>query len=155
MQRRNIIAVILGVIGGVLLIYSGYQGATAGFWGWAIQFVINLNLNPLLTQVLMVVLSIITFLSFLGGWTVLAGTGLLVLRRHRLAFYVMGIGAGLSLMSLVWNIIQLWLFQSFTIQAFLARYQGFGWLGAILAVIAQEFIQVPSNEEEKKEKKKK
>ncbi len=156
MQRRNIAALFVGTLSGLMLILTGYHGISTGFWGLAIQIAILLSPSPLITNILVIALSILTFLAFLGGWTILIGCLLLLIGRHRSGFYFIGIGAGLSLMGLIWNLAQMWLtsvgdpvnFWITFLDFFISKYQGVAWLGAIFAVISQELIRIGKEEPE-------
>ncbi len=153
MQRRNVAALIFASLSGILLITTGYNGVSTGFWGWAILIAINISPNPFVTQLLVIAFSILVLFSFLGGWTVIIGCVLLLLKRYRTAFYLIGIGAGLSLMGLIWNVAQLWIFGTLDLATFMSKYQGLAWIGAIFAVIAEELIQMPKNQTKDKEDK--
>jgi hypothetical protein len=132
---------IFGLIGGILLIITGYYGTSTGFWGWAIQIAISLSPNQLITDILIIVLSILAFLSFMGGWSVLLGCLLLSLGRHRTAVHIIGIGAGMSLMGLIYNLIQMYLLGSLDLATFISKYQTFAWLAVIFTMIARELIR--------------
>ena len=132
---------IFALIGGILLIFTGYYGTSTGFWGWAIQIAISLSPDPLITNILIIALSILAFLSFMGGWTVLLGSLLLPLGRHRTAVHIIGIGAGMSLMGLIYNLIQMYLLGSLDLATFLSKYQVFAWFAVIFTMIARELIR--------------
>ncbi len=141
MHKRNIAAMIFALIGGILLIVTGYYGTSTGFWGWAIQIAISLSPNPLVTDILIIVLSILAFLSFMGGWTVLLGCLLLPLGRHRTAVHIIGIGAGMSLLGLIYNLIQMYLLGSLDLATFMSKYQVFAWVAVIFTMVARELIR--------------
>jgi hypothetical protein len=141
MHKRNIAAMIFALIGGILLIATGYYGTSTGFWGWAIQIAIGLSPDPLITDILIIVLSILAFLSFMGGWTVLLGCLLLPLGRHRTAVHIIGIGAGMSLMGLLYNLVQMYLLGSLDLATFMSKYQIFAWVAVIFTMIARELIR--------------
>ncbi|MFW9831580.1 MAG: hypothetical protein ACFFD8_07380 [Candidatus Thorarchaeota archaeon] len=155
-NKRNVAALLFASVGGLLLIVTGYHGVSTGFWGLAIQIAISLSPDPLITNILLFGLSLLTFFSFLGGWTVLIGCLLLLIGRRRSSFYFIGIGAGLSLMGLVWNLFQIWvqsagnpgIFMNNFLLFFFIRYQGLAWFGAIFAVIGQELIQIGKDQAE-------
>lgn len=132
---------IFALIGGILLIVTGYYGTSTGFWGWAIQIAISLSPNPLVTDILIIVLSILAFLSFMGGWTVLLGCLLLPLGRHRTAVHIIGIGAGMSLLGLIYNLIQMYLLGSLDLATFMSKYQVFAWVAVIFTMVARELIR--------------
>ena len=148
MHKRNIAALFFAGIGGTILILTGYYGTSTGFWGWAIQIAIAISPNPLITDILVIGLSILSFLSFMGGWTVLLGCLLIVLGRHRTAVYLIGIGAGMSLMGLIWNLAQMYLLGSLDLATFLSKYQGLAWAGVIFAMIARELIRYGKDKSE-------
>ena len=132
---------IFALIGGALLIVTGYYGTSTGFWGWAIQIAISLSPDPLITNILVIALSILAFLSFMGGWTVLLGCLLLPLGRHRTAVHIIGIGAGMSLMGLLYNLVQMYLLGSLDVLTFLSKYQGLAWAAVVFTIIARELIR--------------
>ncbi|MHA2405413.1 MAG: hypothetical protein ACXACH_01520 [Candidatus Hermodarchaeia archaeon] len=141
MHKRNIAAMIFALIGGVLLIATGYYGTSTGFWGWAIQIAISLSPNQLISDILVIVLLFLAILSFLGGWTVLIGCLLLPLGRHRTAVHIIGIGAGMSLMGLLFNLVQMYLLGSLDLATFLSKYQSLAWVAVIFTIIARELIR--------------
>ncbi len=148
MHKRNIAALFFAGIGGAILIITGYYGTSTGFWGWAIQIAILISPNPLITDILIIGLSILSFLSFMGGWTVLLACLLIVLGRHRTAVYLIGIGAGMSLMGLLWNLAQMYLLGSLDLATFMSKYQGLAWAGVIFAMISRELIRYGKDEPE-------
>jgi hypothetical protein len=141
MHKRNIAAMIFALIGGILLIVTGYYGTSTGFWGWAIQIAISISPDPLITDILIIALSILAFLSFMGGWTVLLGCLLLPLGRHRTAVHIIGIGAGMSLLGLLYNLVQMYLLGSLDLVTFLSKYQSFAWFAVVFTIIARELIR--------------
>jgi hypothetical protein len=148
MNRRNVAAFGVALLGGAILILTGYYGTSTGFWGWAILIAISISPNPLITNILLFVLSILVFLSFMGGWTVLIGCLLLLLGRHRTGYYLISIGAGLSLMGLVWNLAQMWILGTLDLATFMNKYQGLAWIGVILAIVGQELIRFDKDKTE-------
>ncbi len=141
MNKRNVAALFFAAMGGTILIFTGYYGTSTGFWGLAIQILISISPNQLITDILIIVLSFLSFISFMGGWTVLIGCLFILLGRHRTAFYFIIIGAGMSLMGLIWNLVQMWILGTLNLATFLSQYQGLAWLGAIFAIIGQELIR--------------
>lgn len=136
------LAIILGVISGLLLVVTNTVGSP-GFLAWVPIIAAAFGLPPPWTDLLNLFLSAIVFLALLGGWTVILGCILVALGRHRTGAWLMSLGTGLSLVSLVWNLAQLWIAGSLTFAAFLSRFQGWAWAGAILSVIAQELVKLP------------
>jgi len=146
--RRNVFAIILGVISGLLLVVTNTVGSP-GFLAWIPFIAAAFGLPPPLTDLLNVFLTAIVFLAMLGGWTVILGCILVALGRHRTGAWLMSVGTGLSLVSLVWNLAQLWIAGSLTFAAFLGRFQGWAWAGAIMSVIAQELVKLPGAKKSK------
>lgn len=91
----------------------------------------------------MVFLFGLNYLAMLGGWTVLLGCVFVLLRRYSIGALLMGLGAGLSLFALIWNLVQMWIAGTLTLAEFLNRFQGIAWAGAILSVVAQELVKIP------------
>lgn len=141
-------AIILGVISGILLIVTNTVGSP-GFLAWIPFIVAAFGLPPPLTGLLNFFLSAIVFLAMLGGWTVILGCILVAFGRHRTGAWLMSVGTGLSFVSLVWNVAQLWIAGSLTFAAFLGRFQGWAWAGAIMSVIAQELTKLPRAKQSK------
>ncbi|MFX1577808.1 MAG: hypothetical protein ACFFCF_11645 [Promethearchaeota archaeon] len=146
MQKRNIAALVFALVGGIILIVTGYYGTSTGFWGWAILIAISLSPNQIITNILVIVLLLLVLLSFMGGWTVVIGCILLLLGRHRTATYFIGIGAGMSLMGLIWNLAQMWLLGTLDLATFLTKYQGFAWVAVIFTMIGQELVRYGKEE---------
>lgn len=146
--RRNALAVILGVLSGLLLVVTGTVGSP-GFLAWVPIIAAAFGLPPPWTSLLNLFLSAIVFLALLGGWTVIAGCILVALGRCRTGAWLMSVGAGLSLVSLIWNLAQMWIAGSLTFAMFLGRFQGWAWVGAILSVIAQELVKLRRSKKRK------
>jgi hypothetical protein len=132
----------LGLISGIILILTN-TFASLGFIFYVPQIAQFFGLAPVLTNVIMLFLYVLNFLAMLGGWTVLMGCVLILLRRFHLGAFLMSLGAGLSLLALIWNLIQMWFTGTLTLIEFLNRFQGIAWAGAILSVIAQELVKIP------------
>ncbi len=150
MHKRNIAALFFSGIGGIILILTGYYGTSTGFWGWAIQIAISISPNQLIADILIIALSILAFLSFLGGWTVILGCLLLILGRHRTAVQMIGIGAGMSLLGLIWNLAEMYLLGTLDLATFMNKYQGFAWVGVIFTIIGRELIRYGKDVPEEK-----
>lgn len=146
MQKRNVAALVFALMGGIILILTGYYGTSTGFWGWAILLAISVSPNQLITTILVITFSILVLLSFMGGWTVLIGCILLLLGRHRTATYLIGIGAGMSFMGLIWNLVQMWLLGTLNLATFLTKYQGFAWVAVIFTILGQELVRYGKEE---------
>ncbi len=142
MLKRNVVAIILGLISGVILILTNTY-SSLGFIPYVPQIAQFFGLAPAFTNIIMIFLFGLNYLAMLGGWTVIMGCGLILLRRYRTGALLMGLGAGLSLLSLIWNLAQMWIAGTLTLAEFLSRFQGAAWAGAIMSVIAQELVKIP------------
>jgi hypothetical protein len=66
----------------------------------------------------------------------------------------MSIGAGVSLIGLIWKLMNIaiqWLvYNDFlgAVNNFANNFQGIAWIGAILAVVAQEWVKIPKKKPE-------
>jgi len=140
---RNVVAVVLGVISGLILIYTGTVGSI-GVWAYLPLILAALGLPPAVEAVVSMLLGLLNWLAAMGGLTVLLGCLLVLLGRHRTGAWVMSIGAGMSIMSLAWTLLQMWMTGNLTLAALLGHRQFTGWAGAFLSVFAQEMVKIPA-----------
>lgn len=89
--------VIFGVVGGIILILVGAIGS-AGFYEFIINYAIKLNYLP--REYGALILNILIYLATGGGLTVIAGS-LIIPKIRKLGNWLIGIGAGISLVSLL------------------------------------------------------
>lgn len=142
MLKRNVAAIVLGLVSALILIVTN----TVGSLGFLLEIpgiLVNFGLSGVLVEVLVYVLLGLNFLAMLGGWTVVLGCLLILLRRYNIGAFLMSLGAGLSLLALIWNLAQMWIASTLTVVEFLNRFQGIAWAGAIMSVIAQELVKIP------------
>lgn len=138
MHRRNIAAVILGLITGTLLLLVGYSNPI----NYSAYIITIWNLLSLPSQYLPIALfanQILYWLGSFGGLTVIAGAILIVLKRRRIGRWFIGIGAGMSLMTLIWRIASEFIGLSPPGSA-LSVFNGFIGVTVILAIITEELI---------------
>ncbi|NIQ07211.1 MAG: hypothetical protein GWO20_16225 [Candidatus Korarchaeota archaeon] len=93
---------ILGIIGGILLVITTATGAAVGLTE-AVDYLIEQNiLSP---DVGNMILRAITFLVMGGGFTVIVGSLLLNTKLRSIGTFLIDIGAGVSLFSLILRIV--------------------------------------------------
>lgn len=149
MLRRNAIPVLLGIISGVILVLTNTRHST-GYLVWAQLFIGALRVTSPISDIILLFLSFIELLALLGGGTVLLGSILVMARLHRIGAWIMSIGAGVSLIGLIWKLMNIaiqWLvYNDFlgAVNNFANNFQGIAWIGAILAVVAQEWVKIPA-----------
>ncbi len=137
-HRRNIIAVILGIITGILLILLGVANPLdyAGY----IIFVWNLlGLPPELLPIALFVNAVLQWLASFGGITVIVGAILVVLKLERIGRFLIGIGAGMSLLTLLWRIISIFMGLA-PLESLFIGFNGLLGIALILAIITEEII---------------
>ena len=140
--KRNVAAIVLGLISAAILILTN----TVGSLGFLLEIpavLYGFGLSGIILEFLVFVLLGLNFLALLGGWTVILGCLLILLRRYSAGAFLMSLGAGLSLLALIWNLVQMFIAGTLTLAEFLNRFQGIAWVGAIMSVIAQELVKIP------------
>ena len=145
--------ILLTLIGGVLMIIGSAVGSVAFY-----EFLYNLlsdyiaeDLKPLISAIL----AIISFLAAGGGYTVIAGLILFVIKQYRLGRIIITFGTGFGLIGIVvyitYYIVNVTgIITNPTILAYLTQIyglfsfnSGFGFAGTILAVIGRMGLKKP------------
>jgi len=138
--RRNIAAVILGLITGTLLILSGstnpidYSSYILLAWNL-------LNLPPQFLPIALIANSILHWLGSFGGLTVIAGALLVAAKIQRIGRWFVGIGAGMSLLTLVWKLASEFMGLA-PLGSALSVFTGAIGVAVVLAIITEELIVV-------------
>ncbi len=138
--RRNIAAVILGLITGTLLLLSGYSNPI----DYSSYILLAWNLLNLPSQYLPIALfanAVLQWLGSFGGLTVIAGALLVVAKIQRIGRWFIGIGAGMSLLTLVWRLVREFMGLAPPGSA-LDLFNGIIGLAVVLAIITEELIVV-------------
>ncbi len=138
--RRNIAAVILGLITGTLLILSGYTNPI-DYTSYILLAWNLLNLPAQYLPIAMIANSILHWLGSFGGLTVIAGALLVAAKIQRIGRWLVGIGAGMSLLTLAWKLISEFMGLAPPGSAF-SVFTGFVGVTVVLAIITEELIVV-------------
>ena len=145
--------ILLTLIGGVLMIIGSAVGSIAFY-----EFLYNVvsdyvaeDLKPLIS----VILAIISFLAAGGGYTVIAGLILVMLKQYRLGRIIISFGTGFGLIGIIvyityYIVNATGIITNPTILAYLTQIyglfsfnSGFGFAGTILAVIGRMGLKKP------------
>lgn len=102
-KKKRRTQMIIGIIGGIILFIMGATGSVA-FYEKVIEYAIQYNALPPEYQSFAVeALNILRYLAMSGGLTVIVGV-LMIPKIRRLGSWLIGIGAGISLVSLLTKI---------------------------------------------------
>lgn len=145
--------IFLTLVGGVLMIIGSAVGSTAFY-----EFLYSIfsdylseDLEPLLSGIL----AVISFLAAGGGYTVIAGVILVMIKQYRLGRIIISFGTGFGILGIVvyiaYYVVNLTgIITNPTILAYLSQIYGlftfntgFGFAGTILAVIGKMGIRKP------------
>jgi hypothetical protein len=138
--RRNIAAVILGLITGTLLIFNDYTNPID--YSSHILMVWNLlSLPPQYLPIALMANSILQWLGSFGGLTVIAGALLVAAKIQRIGRWLIGLGAGMSLLTLVWRLVREFMGLAPPGSA-LSVFTGVIGVAVVLAIITEELIVV-------------
>ena len=140
MHRRNIIAVILGLFTGILLILIGYVNPL-DYAGYIIFIWQLLGLPPEYLPIALLVNAILQWLASFGGLTVIAGAILVALKLQRIGRTLISIGAGMSLLTLIWRIVSVFMGLA-PLESLLIGFNGMLGLAFILAIITEELVVI-------------
>jgi hypothetical protein len=145
--------IILTLIGGVLMIIGSAVGTTA-FYEFLYNFVsdyISEDFKPLISGIL----GIISFLAAGGGYTVIVGVILYMLKQYRLGRIIISFGTGFGLIGIIvfvtYYIVDLtgiitnptFIAYLNQIYGFFSFNTGFGFTGTVLAVIGRLALRKP------------
>lgn len=133
---KNRLALLLGIISGVLLIISGGTGGV-GLWALLPWLVAVLGLPVEVAAVVNLVLTILLYVAGLGGVSVIIGSLLFSWGRVRLGRLIVGLGAGIGVISLALSLAQMYLAGILNVTFLLALSQTPGWAGAVLSIVAR------------------
>jgi hypothetical protein len=145
--------ILLTLIGGVLMIIGSAVGSIAFY-----EFLYNIvsdyvaeDLKPLIS----VILAIISFLAAGGGYTVIAGLILVMLKQYRLGRIIISFGTGFGLIGIIvyityYIVNATGIITNPTVLAYLTQIyglfsfnSGFGFAGTILAAIGRMGLKKP------------
>jgi len=133
-ETRNLVAVTLSVLAGVLLIISGTRGPIA-IYESVLQNLSAFVTDSALLSILTIIVSILVGLSSLGGLAVMFG-GYLIYENHvRTGKIMIGLGAGVGIPWLILIVSSFAVTQE--LSSITAQHSLLGWIGVLVAYIAR------------------
>ena len=131
--------IILCIIGGILMILGSAIGSIAFFeiiYGLLIGI-----LDQLLLDILALVLQVLVYIAMGGGLSVIIGALIVAMGHYRLGKFIIAIGAGMGLISLIIFIVASILQGSIANEIngiiFEIINGGYGFLGTLLTIVAR------------------
>ena len=128
MASRNIKAMYVAFVAGILLIISGISGLAT--WEAIKDFV---TIHIIDNSIVQVVFAILIFIASLGGIAVISGGTLIGKNKVGLGKFIIALGAGLGLIGLIFSIVVAYTEDSLTLGSFFSV----GAIGLILSIIAR------------------
>ena len=141
---RNMHSFLLCLIGGILIILQGWIGSIGFFEKLTLIQTIP-ELQPIY-PIIEILLYILTAIAGLGGIAVVIGGILLTTDRVGTGKFIVGLGAGMSLIGLIINLVQsIWIAGTAAPLIDFAReaIQTLGWIGIILSIIGRRTVRKP------------
>ena len=125
----------IAVLAGAFLIIANASGS-AGILGLAIEFVI-VRVGGDVSNFLSQVLDILEYVGSFGGGSVIGGGILIYAGRRTIGRFVIGLGAGMGVIGLLF-ILGSSLLQGFTytLSLLIVMSQSLAWIGVILSIVA-------------------
>lgn len=127
-------SVILAIISGILFIISGTVGGP-GIWGILINILKDIFPENI-AIFLNIILQILNFLGFLGGFTIIAGGILIGIDHKRTGKIIISLGSGSGLIGFIIKHILLAISGSLTLGYLTLALQSPAYWGIILSIIA-------------------
>lgn len=143
----NRLAFLLGLIGGILLISANVVGGI-GLWQYLPLVVALLGLPTDVVFVMNMILSALKWIAGLGGIAVISGSILLLMNRVSLGKFIIGLGAGMGLFSLILLFVGYFLSGTAIVTWPLLIWESPGLLGAILSILARFKAKSPEQTEQ-------
>ncbi len=97
---KNKLPFAIGVIGGLLMISAGAIGGI-GLWAYLPLIIAILGLPPEVAYVINLLLSILNWIAAFGGFAVIFGSALFLVNRIGTGRFIIGLGAGMGIFSLI------------------------------------------------------
>ncbi len=133
---------IVGIVGGILLLIAGANGAA--FWAMLSSDVQTLLPDTEWKQVILWILLVLTIIAALGGIAVMMGSVLIMGSRVGTGKFIIGLGAGMGLLGLIIAIaLAVWqggLGGVLSVLLGLLTFQG---VGIILSIVARAMARKP------------
>lgn len=134
-MKKTIVSFILAIVSGIFLILSGTNGISL------IERISDFVLRYFNIQFLKLILGLLTIIASFGGISVIIGGFLIYEKKIRLGRFIILIGTGAGLVSLLLQFLILIFTQGISINWFLS----FSTLGVILSVLAREIVRPKLN----------
>jgi hypothetical protein len=140
LHRRNILAITLGLLTGILLLLVGYINPLdyTGYIIWIWQL---LGLPSQYLPIALFVNTVLQWLASFGGITVIVGAILVALKIERIGRWLIGIGAGMSILTFIWRIVSIFIGLA-PLGSLLTGFNGVLGVALVLAIITEELIIV-------------
>ena len=133
---KNGLSVALALIGGILLFQVGWVGS--------IGFIADIAVYaetyfPAASEIIALILTILLYIASLGGIAVIIGGLLIAASRIRLAKFVIGLGAGVGLIGLIFMLVEAYLAGGVAALTEILTLisQSIAWIGVILSIVAR------------------
>lgn len=133
---KNTLSIVLALIGGFLLFQVGWVGS--------IGFIADIAVYaqtyfPAVAEVITLVLTILLYISSLGGIAVIIGGLLIAISRIGTGKFVIGLGAGIGLVGLIIMLVEAYLAGGVAALTEILTLisQSIAWIGVILSIIAR------------------
>jgi hypothetical protein len=133
---KNQVPVALALIGGFLLFQAGWVGSIgflADVVGYALLYF------PSLVDIITLILTVLLYIASLGGIAVIIGGILIAINRVRPGKFIIGLGAGIGLITLIIMLAQAVMVGG--VEALLDVVtlisQSIAWIGVILSIFAR------------------
>ena len=133
---KNTLSIVLALIGGFLLFQVGWVGS--------IGFIADIAVYaqtyfPAAAEVITLVLTILLYISSLGGIAVIIGGLLIAISRIGTGKFVIGLGAGIGLVGLIIMLVEAYLAGGVAALTEILTLisQSIAWIGVILSIIAR------------------
>ncbi|MGV9168551.1 MAG: hypothetical protein ACOC38_01270 [Promethearchaeia archaeon] len=136
---HNQTPLMLCVLGGILIVFSGFSG-TIGFSG-GVAYGLDELFGPNGVLTLEIMAGILAIFTVLGGMGVIATGFVLTTKYVRQARMAITVFVAMTISGLVVTLANLTLSGQFTMGLMFQFMQSLGWLGAILAVVARIIAQ--------------
>ncbi len=141
--RRNIVALGLAVLSGILLILTGASGPV-GLYQLILQKLQSSITDTAVLSFAQTVASILIIVSSFGGFVVMFGGFLVFMNHVTTGKLAIGLGAGVGILWLLFIAVAIVAGQESPI-SLIAQHSTLGWVGIILSFLARAFANKPSS----------
>ena len=132
MKSKNMLAMVIAIIAGILLLIAGISGFAT--WDTIKNFVTENIIDNVIVQI---IFAILIFIASLGGISVIVGGLLIGKNSIGVGKFLIYLGTGLGLIGLIFSIIVAYMQGNFTIGSFFSV----GVIGIILSIVACKIVK--------------